>query len=83
MRAHGMLTAQRDVLLDIMASHVTLFVLVAVMEAHVLEMVHVQAVNQAYGEQGVLTVVHQIALEMNATSLTQDVHEDAVMDILV
>ena len=58
-------------------------VLVVVMEAHVLEMVHVQAVNQAYGEQVVLTVVHQIALEMNATSLTQDVLEDAGMDILV
>lgn len=53
------------------------------METHVSGMVHALAVNQALGESGVMSAVHQIALEMNATSLTQDVHQDAGMDILV
>ena len=80
MSANRGYTAPRDVLLDFMTKRVKNCVLVIVMEAHVSEMVHALAVNQAFGESGVMNVVHQIALEM---SLTQDVHEDAGMDILV
>lgn len=83
MSANRGYTAPRDVLLDFMTKRVKNCVLVVVMEAHVSEIVHAPAVNQAFGESGVMNVVHQIALEMNATSLTQDVHQDAGMDILV
>ena len=83
MSANRGYTAPRDVLLDFMTKRVKNCVLVVVMEAHVSGMVHALAVNQALGESGVMSAVHQIALEMNATSLTQDVHQDAGMDILV
>ena len=83
MSANRGYTAPRDVLLDFMTKRVKNCVLVVVMEAHVSEIVHALAVNQAFGERGVMSVVHQIALEMNATSPTQDVHQDAGMDILV
>ena len=69
--------------MDFMRKRVKTCLLVVVMEAQVSEIVHAPAVNQAFGASGVMSVVHQIALEMNATSSTQDVHEDAGMDILV